>query len=116
MENLKKLLSKSSKIKRNRRVLLNIHVQVLAWLVEFLAGVIAIIVLFLPFAKLANTLASFFASLGYFVIVPSVYLLNNDESKSAILKNKWYLAFTRIFFSNTINKIVPEDDAIEQPT
>lgn len=105
MENLKNLLGKSAKIKRNRRVLLNIQVQVLAWLMEFLTAVFALIMLFLPFAKLATMLANHFAVFGYCVLVPSVYLLNNDHLKNSMLQNKWYLAFTRIFFSGTINKI-----------
>ena len=110
MTNLKKLLTESSKIKRNRRVLLNIHIQVLAWLMEFLAAVIAIIMFYLPFARFATILANHFTGLGYFVLVPSVYLTNSDDFKKTIMKNRWYLAFTNMFFSNTINKIVPAQE------
>ena len=110
MENLKNLLVKSSKIKRNRRVLLNIQVQILAWMMEFLAAVVTIIMLFFPFAKLATMLASHFAALGFFVLVPSIYLLNSDHFKTSMIQNSWYLAFTRIFFSGFIDKIIPSED------
>ena len=112
MENLKNLLGKSSKIKRNRRVLLNIQVQVLAWLMEFLAAVVTIIMLFFPFSKLATMLASHFAALGFFVLVPSTYLLNSDHFKTSMIQNNWYLAFTRIFFSDFINTIIPSEDGV----
>ena len=45
-----------------------------------------------------------------FVILPSIYLANSDETKSSILQNKLYLRFTDHFFYQTINKITPAND------
>ena len=85
MEKLKELLAKSSKIKRNQRVLLNIQVQVLAWMVEFTAMLTIIITIFLPFGQLATMLANHLAGLGFFVLVPGVYLINNQDFKDAMM-------------------------------
>ena len=113
MKSLKKLLVKRSKIHRNRRVLLNIHIQVLAWLMEVLPCLVAIFMCFIPFERVATIVSSHVAGIGYAIFVPAVYL-NNDDLKNSILENKWYLAFTNKFFSNTINKIIPADDETEQ--
>ena len=42
----------------------------------------------------------------YFIVVPSVYLMNSSEVKSVILDNKIYIAFVNLFYPR-INQIVP---------
>ena len=108
MEKLRKLLNKTSKIRRNRRLLLNIQVQFLAWLLEVLSAVIAILMFFSPFS-LASTFAGHFAAIGYFVVVPSMYLVNCYELKTIVIQNQWYIEFTNKFFPNTINAMIPEN-------
>ena len=109
MKKLKKLLSESSKIRRNRGLLLNIQVQFLAWLLEVLSAVIAILMFLSPFS-MASIYAEHFVHLGYLVIVPSMYLVNSYKFKTVVMENKWYLAFTNKFFPKIINNIVPENE------
>ena len=45
--------------------------------------------------------------LMYFIILPSIYLINSHDFKTTILDSKLYLAFTNKFFFNSVNKIVP---------
>ena len=110
MENLKNLLSRTSKIGRNQRVLLNIQIQVLAWMMEFIVCIIAMVVSFMPFIGFANVVASYLAGFGYTVLVPRVYLINNDDQKKFLLENELYLKFNNKFFSRTVNKIVPSEN------
>ena len=113
MEALKKMLSKSSKIERNRRRLLNIHIQVFAWMMEVLMCVISIFMSFAPFLKFANIISGHFVGLGYFVFVSSVYLVNNNELKNRIVESRFYLEFLDRFFSRAVNKIVPSGNEFE---
>ena len=112
MENLKNLLSRTSKIGRNQRVLLNIQIQVLAWMMEFVVCIIAMVVSFMPFIGFANVIASYLAGFGYTVLVPRVYLINNDDQKNLLLENELYLKFNNKFFSKTVNKIVPSENPV----
>ena len=113
MEKLRKLLSKSSKIRRNRRLLLNIQVQFLAWLLEVISAIIAILMFFSPFS-LASTFANHFSAIGCFVLVPSMYLVNCCELKTIVVQNPWYIKFTNKFFPKTINAIIPENEPIPE--
>ena len=113
MEALKKMLSKSSKIERNRRRLLNIQIQVFAWMMEVLVCVIAIFMSFAPFLKFANIISGHFAGIGYVVFVPSVYLINNNQLKNEIVESRLYLIFLDRFFSRAVNKIVPLGNEFE---
>ena len=113
MEALKKMLSKSSKVERNRRRLLNIQIQVFAWIMEVLVFVIAIFMSFAPFVKFANIISGHFAGFGCVVFVPSVYLINNNELKNKIVESRFYLTFLNRFFSRAVNKIVPSGNEFE---
>ena len=111
MRKLKKLLSTSSKIRRNRQRLLNLQIQIFAWLVEFLGGMIfAIMVLGPTHGNIPNSVVGLFSSLIYFVIIPSVYSINNENFKSSIMENPLYLSLTNKLFSTRINKIFNEND------
>ena len=112
MEKLRNLLNKSSKIRRNRRLLLNIQVQFLAWLLEVSFAVIAILMFFSPFT-LASTFANHLSAIGCFVVVPSMYLVNCCELKTIVVQNPWYIKFTNKFFPDTINAIIPENRIAE---
>ena len=113
MEKLRKLLTKSSKIRRNRRLLLNIQMQFLAWFLEVLLAVIAILIIFSPFS-LASTFANHFSAIGYFVIVPGMYLVNCCELKTIVVQNQWYIKFTNVFFPNAINAIIPDNEPLPE--
>ena len=110
MYNLRKLLEKSSKIKRNRRLLLNLQISCIAWAIEVIGGLVGILVIFLPFQNVSTRGRQIVSDALYFVILPSIYLTNSDETKSSILQNKLYLRFTDHFFYQTINNIIPAND------
>ena len=114
MTSLKKLLDTSSKIRRNRRRLLVLQIQIIAWLVEFIAGIVGLILIMGPITKLPASVIGVFTSIVYFVLVPSVFLINNEDLKSKIIDNEIYLTITNKFFSRSINRIDYEQKDLEE--
>ena len=114
MTRLKKLLSTSSKIRRNRRKLLVLQIQIFAWLVEFIAGIVGLILIMGPITKLPANVIGVFITIVYFVLVPSVFLINNEDLKSKIIDNEIYLTITNKFFSRSINRIDYKQQGLEE--
>ena len=114
MTRLKKLLSTSSKIRRNRRKLLVLQIQIFAWLVEFIAGIVGLILIMGPITKLPANVIGVFTTIVYFVLVPSVFLINNEDIKSKIIDNEIYLTITNKFFSRSINRIDYKQKDLEE--
>ena len=114
MTRLKKLLHTSSKIRRNRRRLLVLQIQIVAWLVEFIAGIVGIILIMGPITNLPASVIGVFTSIVYFVLVPSVFLINNEDLKSKIIDNEIYLTITNKFFSRSINRIDYKQKDLEE--
>ena len=114
MTRLKKLLHTSSKIRRNRRRLLVLQIQIIAWLVEFIAGIVGLILIMGPITKLPASVIGVFTSIVYFVLVPSVFLINNEDLKSKIIDNEIYLTITNKFFSRSINTIDYKQKDLEE--
>ena len=106
MIKLRKLLSESSKVKRRHRILLNMQMTFLAWVVEFVGFVV--IVLFIFIVGKNNNIITFIlqnvTALLIFILVPSTYLLNNCSFKNLVLKNTVYLNFIDYFFPANINQ------------
>ena len=48
MVKLQKLLADSKKIRRRRRIFLNMHISFVAWLIESFGGVAGMLMIFLP--------------------------------------------------------------------
>ena len=114
MTRLKKLLSTTSKIRRNRRKLLVLQIQIFAWLVEFIAGIVGLISIMGPITKLPANVIGVFTTIVYFVLVPSVFLINNEDLKSKIIDNEIYLTITKKFFSRSINRIDYKQQGLEE--
>ena len=114
MTSLKKLLDTSSKIRRNRRRLLVLQIQIFAWLVEFIAGIVGLILIMGPITKLPANVIGVFTTIVYFVLVPSVFLINNEDLKSKIIDNEIYLTITNKFFSRSINRIDYKQKDLEE--
>ena len=114
MTRLKKLLSTSSKIRRNRRKLLVLQIQIFAWLVEFIAGIVGLILIMGPITKLPANVIGVFTTIVYFVLVPSVFLINNEDLKSKIIDNEIYLTITNKFFSRSINRVDYKQKDLEE--
>ena len=105
MTKLKKLLANSSKIRRNRRKLLNLQIQIFAWLVESLSGLIFLIVVSVPRHSISANVVDVFMNFTYWVAIPGIYLMNNDDFKSKVTENQLYIEFTNRFFPTSINTI-----------
>ena len=113
MFDLRKLLSKGSKIKRNRRLLLNLQISCIAWATELIGGLVGALIVFLPFENVSSRARQIVTDFVYFVILPTIYLTNSDENKSLILQNGMYLRINDLFFNQWVHKIVPENEDAE---
>ena len=91
MTKLKKLLAKSSKIRRNRRKLLNLQIQIFSWLVEFFSGLIFLIVVSVPRHSISTNVVGLYTNFIYWVFIPGIYLMNNDDFKSWVRKTIYTL-------------------------
>ena len=105
MTNLKKLLSTSSKIRRNRRKLLNLQIQIFAWLIELSSGLIFLIAISVPMHTISTDVVGLYMNFIYWVAIPGIYLINNDDLKSWLTANHLYIKFSNRFFPSTINTI-----------
>ena len=107
MKNLK-LLSDSSKARRNRRNVLNILVTILSWLVEFFGS----FTVFLGSFIFGHSNSSITLSLQtmtmliYFIILPLTILVNGVKFKSSISESRWYLALIQAIGCG-LNKVEP---------
>ena len=114
MKKLKKLLNPSTKIKRRHRTLLNISITILAWLVEFLAFFLVFLGSFiLGYDSTTTTLfLQTFSFAIYFVICPSVFLMNSHETKTKIVENPIYQKMiNRISCCNKVEERNYDDDS-----
>ena len=105
MTRLKKLLTTSSKIRRNRRRLLNLQIQIFAWLVELFSGLIFLIAISVPMHTISTDAVALYMNFIYWVAIPGIYLVNNDDLKSWLTENHLYINFSNRFFPSTINTI-----------
>ena len=105
MTKLKKLLTTSSKIRRNRRKLLNLQIQIFAWLVELSSGLIFLIAISVPMHTISTDVVGLYMNFIYWVAIPGIYLMNNNDLKSWVTENHLYIKFTNRFFPSTINTI-----------
>ena len=110
MEKLKTMLNDNSKIKRRQRILLNIHITVLAWLVECTGYFFGLLNTFLGHQNNITRGLQVVVGAIYFVIVPSTYLVNNSNSKYIILQNKLYLALINKFLLLPIVETTSNND------
>ena len=99
MKQLKKLLSRSAKVRRRRRTLLNISITILGWIVEFLGFFLIFLGSFILGHDNAIITLSLqtFTVLIYFIVCPSVLLINSYEMKSKIVNDSIYLRFINRF-------------------
>ena len=99
MLKLHKLLTDSSKARRHLRRVLNIQITLLAWFVEFVGFFVFVLGSYLLGEK--SSLTTFILQiLSYalnFIIVPCIFLINNDQFKTHILESKWYQALNKKF-------------------
>ena len=112
MIKLRKLLADSSKARRHRRKLLNLQITVIAWITEVFGFFVVFIGVFI-FGHENNLITSTLQTVSftiYFIIVPSVILLNSNQVKSAIVDSHLYLGFVDRFNRNFSNQVDQEYD------
>ena len=100
MRKLKRLLSDSSKAIRHRRNILNILIQILAWLVE-LVGFLTIFLGSFIFGHKNSVVTQSLQTLTllfYFVILPTTFLINGYDFKNAIAESRWYPTLVKTCF------------------
>ena len=117
MVKLRKLLSDPCKVKRRRRILLNMQFTILAWLVEFVGFLVIFLGIFIIGKN--NSIITFciqnVTALLIFILVPSSYLINNSRFKSFILNSALYIAFIDQFFpiSLTQTNLIVNNENVE---
>ena len=112
MIKLRKLLSASSKERRHRRKLLNLQIMIISWLAEVFGFFVIILGVFI-LGHENNLITSSLQTVSfiiYFIIVPSVILLNSNQVKSAIVDSHLYLGFVDRFNRNFPNQVDQEYD------
>ena len=104
---LRKLLTTSSKERRHRRRLLSIQITFIAWLAESMGFLVIFLGTFIlgHESNVFNFLMQTLTLIIYFVILPSVFLLNDFDVKSEIVESNWYSTVLTVFHCNYIHKI-----------
>ena len=105
MVRLHNLLTDKSKARRSQRILLNVQVTLLAWILEFLGTFIGSLMIFSQQKNMTTRGLGLLTTLVYSIVVPSAYLINDVEVKNRILKNKYYLACTKAVSFSSINRV-----------
>ena len=105
---LRKVLSKLHHDIRHRRNLINIHITILGWLVEFFGFfLIALGSFILGHGSSIRTLClQSFTCLFYFVCLPCTILINDSDLKMTLAENQYYKTILSIFDCNesTVNQ------------
>ena len=109
------LLSDTAKLKRRRRNMVNLQMTVLSWCLEFFAGIITMIRIFVVTRnRRAFKYFVLFDVSFNFIIIPSSYLLNNDVNKSLIIAHGWCQTFRKTCGLSCTRKVEPaQADDIE---
>ena len=99
MKRLRKQLDESTKDRRHRRVLLNIQITTLTWLIEFLGFFCTVLGGFIlghendTVTFILQTLSLIF----FFIIQPCAIWINDSTLKGTILESEWYSSFLGYF-------------------
>ena len=99
MKRLKKLLPDSAKNRRGRRIVLNIQITIVGWLIEvfgFLTIVVGIYILGHENGIVTLTMQTFTMVL-YGILLPGSVLVSSSESKDYIAESNWYLRLINWF-------------------
>ena len=113
MKKLKKLLSDSTKTRRNRRNALNIQITILGWSVEFLGFLIFFLgtVIIGHDDSVTTSCQQTLTLIVYFVALPLTFLLNGSDVKNQIVDSLFYISFIGLFKGNQVGAINEENNA-----
>lgn len=115
MMKLKKILPDSSKNRRSRRIVLNIQITFLGWLIEvfgFLSIVVGLYIVGHGNATVTLVLQTFSMTL-YGILLPCSVLINSSEIKDYIAESDWYPRFIAWIGCQPVVYSTQEDDNVE---
>ena len=106
------MITEKAKARRHRRNVLNIHIQIVTWLIEFLGFCIVVLGTFIlghenPIATLSLQTMTLIV---YFLILPCAFLVNEENIKSKIVDSHWYLSFINNGNLNNHTKATKEEE------
>ena len=106
MVKMRKLLSDKRKIRRLRRIFLNMNITFVSWTIECFGSIIWLLMQNYPQENRTTRGLQCILGVMYMIIIPCSYILNSADFKKMIIDNPIYLAFTNKFFPR-INQVVP---------
>ena len=115
MMKLKKILPDSSKNRRSRRMVLNIQITFLGWLIEvfgFLSIAVGLYIVGHGNATVTLVLQTFSMTL-YGILLPCSVLINSSEVKDYIAESDWYPRFIAWIGCQPVVYSTQEDDNVE---
>ena len=118
MKSLKKLLSDSSKARRNRRNVLNILVTILSWLVEFFGSFTVFLGSFIfgHDNSIITLSLQTMTMLLYFIILPLTILVNEVKTKRVISESRWYQTLIQAIGCGSNKVEPPSGPSVEPPS
>ena len=120
MARLKRILPDSSKNRRSRRIVLNIQITFLGWVIEvfgFLTVAVGLYIVGHQNATVTLTLQTV-TMVFYGILLPFSVLINSSEVKDYITESDWYPRFINWIGCQPVVYSTPEEDdvTIDQPT
>ena len=115
MMKLKKILPDSSKNRRSRRIVLNIQITFLGWLIEvfgFLSIAVGLYIVGHGNATVTLVLQTFSMTL-YGILLPWSVLINSSAVKDYIAESDWYPRFIALIGCQPVVYSTQEDDNVE---
>ena len=104
-------MSEESKIKRRRKRTINLQMTTISWCLEFITGMLSMIMRHFKFNKYGPAVGFFFlvdVCLNL-IVIPSFYILNNDDFKQRIISEGWFKWFTNFHRSSRVEPARNED-------
>ena len=102
MKKIHQMLTDAAKDVRHRQHLINIHITILGWLVEFFGFFLIILGSFIlgHGSSMVTLILQTVSILFYFDLWPCVLLINSSDFKEELADNIYYVEFLKIFNSS----------------
>ena len=88
------MLSEESKRNRQRQDTISLQITILAWSVEFIAGLIAISIIFI--STTLDVYTEYYVKVDYIlsiIVIPACYLIKTENVRQALYSLGWYKFF-----------------------
>ena len=105
MEKLRTLLPENKKIRRRRRIFLNMNIHIIAWIIELFGNLSFVLMIWGTQENWTTRGLEVVVGFIYSIAIPYTYLMNSSDIKKMVLDNWIYLAFINKFFPH-INQTV----------